>query len=161
VGAFEQFIADRRRASDKKPLRSKTVRSYRQSYAVFRPALSRAKYEEGLVEEFRTIIDARLGAGKVDRSGMNVYIRGFNSFLSWCRTFGFLKHDLKIKELTVDKRRAFPTLGVDDIRNWQKFAPVRLSQLSIANREQHVLDYSEAVAFGAALNPVEFDLKTF
>ncbi|MGJ5813703.1 tyrosine-type recombinase/integrase [Paludibaculum fermentans] len=132
--AFERFIADRQRASDKKPLRPKTVRSYRQCYEVFKPALLQTAYEEDLIEEFRTIIDQRLSLGKVNRSGMNVYIRGFNSFLSWCNEFGFLDNTLKIEKLSVEKRKPFPTLDVDDILKWQEFDAAAPSQL----RAKHI-----------------------
>jgi len=137
---FEQFLEARQRLSDPKPLSPKTVRSYRQALGEFRHALLTAKHEETLGDTVRAVIDERLRSGKISGSGMNVYIRGLNSFFSWCQELGFLQTNVKIKLLSVERRKRPRTFGAQDILNWQEFDSTTLSQLRVKHMGLLVLD---------------------
>jgi len=137
---FEQFLEARQRLSDPKPLSQKTVRSYRQALGEFRSALLAAKHEEGLSETIRGLIDERLESGKINESGMNVYIRGLNSFFSWCHELGFLQSHVKVKLLSVERRQRPQTFGQQEILNWLEFDCSTLSQLRVKHMGLLVLD---------------------
>ncbi len=126
---FRRFIKDRAQASDRKPLRSKTRRSYHQAHDAFRSAFLGARNEAQLNRAVHAIIDERVGSGKMSRSGMNVYIRGVNSFFSWCYKFKFLKNHIKIGVLCTERRKPFRRLGQKDIPVWKNFNAVTLPEL--------------------------------
>jgi integrase/recombinase XerD len=156
---FEQFLEARQRFSDPKPLRPKTVRSYRQALGEFRTALLSAKHEEDLGEAVRAIIDERIESRKISEAGMNVYIRGVNSFFSWCFEIGFLHGNVKIKLLHVERRRRPQTLGSKDIENWQQFKCSTFSQLRVKHIGLLVLDSGVRVEECLSLRESDIDWK--
>ncbi|MEO8025414.1 MAG: site-specific integrase [Bryobacteraceae bacterium] len=137
---FEQFLEARQRLSDPKPLRAKTVRSYRQALGEFRFALLTATHEETLGDTVRALMDERLESGKINESGMNVYIRGLNSFFSWCHELGFLQSNVKIKLLSVERRQRPRTFGSRGIQSWQQFREATFSELRVKYMGLVVLD---------------------
>lgn len=137
---FVQFVKDRVRVSDKKPLRPTTLRSYQQAFSAFSPALSRAAHEGQLVEVVRDAIDQRLAAGKMTKGGINVYIRGLNSFFSWCEEFGFLTERIKIDLLPTERRKPFPRLRPEQVALYKAYEGASLSQLRAKHMALLILD---------------------
>jgi site-specific recombinase XerD len=137
---FGQFIEARQRPSDPKPLCEKTLRSYGQAYGTFRSAVVGVTFEEQLVESVRSLIDERLKDGHLSSSGMNVYIRGLNSYFSWCCDLGFLLNNVKIKLLSVERRKRPRTLETQEISNWKEFNCVTLSQRRVKHMALVELD---------------------
>ena len=154
---FERFLEARQRLSDPKPLRPKTVRSYRQALGEFRPALLTAKHEEDLSEAVRAVIDERLNSGKISEAGINVYIRGVNSFFSWCYELGFLDSNVKVKLLPVERRKRPRTLGLENIEKWQQFNCSTFSQCRVIHMGLVVLDTGVRVEECTALRESDID----
>jgi integrase/recombinase XerD len=159
TNVFEQFLEARQRLSDPKPISQTTVRSYRQALGEFRPALLGTEHEEGLSEAIRALIDERLESGKIGESGINVYIRGLNSFFSWCHELGFLQNNIKIKLLSVERRQQPRTFGQQDILNWQEFDCSTLSQLRVKHMGLLVLDTGVRAEECLALRESDIDWK--
>lgn len=154
---FERFLKARQRASDPKPLRPKTVRSYSQAEAAFHEALTNPKDQEFLEEAIRRIIEERLASGEIGRTGMNVYIRGLNSFFSWCHELGFLQNRIKIKVLSVDRRKRPRTLTTEEVSIWLEFNWVTFSQRRVKFMVILVLDTGIRVEECLALRESDID----
>jgi integrase/recombinase XerD len=122
------FLEARQRASDPKPIGPKTVRSYRQALAYFESALSAVKWEEEISTAVSNICDERLASGTINKAGLNVYLRGTNSFLTWCHEVGFLRTHVKVNLLVPERRRRPKTLSGVDIEWWKAFKSVSMSE---------------------------------
>lgn len=137
---FEQFLEARQRPSDPKPLSKKTVRSYGQALEEFRPVLCEAKHEEMLVSAIQEHVDARLESGEIGSSGMNVYLRALNSFLSWCLELGYLQTELRVPLLPIDRRQPPRTLKPEEIEAWRQFPAIKPSEHRIKQMALMILD---------------------
>jgi len=124
----ETFLEARQRASDPKPIGSKTVRSYRQALTYFSSALSAAKWEEDIPTAVSKICEERLALGTIKKAGLNVYLRGINSYLTWCYELGFLQTHVKLNLLGTERRRRPKTLGGVEMEWWKAFKSVSVSE---------------------------------
>ncbi|WP_321473904.1 site-specific integrase [uncultured Paludibaculum sp.] len=126
---FDNFVEVRQRPHDPKPLRGRTVRSYKQARDAFQIALRRSTDGLSLKRMVADVIDEKLKSGTMTATGMNVYIRALNSFFSWCYDMGHLSGRIKIALIEVERRKRPKVLSDDGIQNWKQFRATTLSQL--------------------------------
>lgn len=138
---FDAFIKDRQRPGNGTSLSAKTVRSYRQAHAAFDSAWD-ATDERKMREALLRNVDAKVNGPKatLQASGMNVYIRGLNAFLSWCVECGFSQQDLRLKLLPLPQRQRPKVLNEVQIEQWKKFRCVNLTQLRVKYLVMLILD---------------------
>ena len=79
---------------------SKTVRFYQQSYKAFKRTVGEHLPDRMLLNDF--VI--KLSEGGMSTGGINVYIRGMNSFLSWLWENNVTSERLRIKELKQEQK---------------------------------------------------------
>src|ERR1700690_1821572 len=138
---FPVFLCDRPRASDPRPLRNATVRSYRQAHRAFASTLAEVKHEEDIQEALRRWIDKQVGPlERMQNSGMNVYIRSINSFFSWCCERGFLGLRVKLCELATAQRPRPKIITERDIVLWKKFQAYGLTECRVKYMILLILD---------------------
>jgi len=156
----ERFLEARQRVSDLKPICPKTVRSYRQGLAFFTSALSTAKWEEEIPRLVATVSEERLASGQISAPGINVYLRGLNSFLSWCHNVGFLRNRIKVSLLATKRRQRPKTLGYGEIEWWKTFNSVTLSQRRTKYMALMILDVGIRAEECLALQESDIELNT-
>lgn len=138
----DAFLEDRQRPCDPKRLQKTTVRSYRLALTTFDTAFSKATTENELRDEIRIVIDSKLSSTEkpMKPSGVNVYIRALNSFLTWCHQLGYLKGIVKIPLLKTPKRTFPRTISSSDIDRLKSFPAVTESQMRTKHMALVILD---------------------
>jgi integrase/recombinase XerD len=141
---IEPFLEDRQRKSDDHPIQKTTVRSYRLALKTFEAGLANAKNEDQLREGIRSTIDEKLDSNHkpkpMSASGVNVYIRGINTFFSWCKEQGVLQNDVKVKLRPTPKRKRPRTICRRNIDRLMSFRPSTNSQLRTKHMALLILD---------------------
>lgn len=153
------FLDARQSVSDPKPLRTKTVRSYRQALSFFEPALSGAKWEEELPSLVSKLCAERLASGQCSREGINPYLRAINSFFTWCHDLGFLRNRVKIDLLVTERRKRAKTLDDDQIEWWTSVQGASLSELRTKHMALLILDTGVRAEECLAIHDSDLDLR--
>ena len=100
---FEQFLKDKTYIGNVTP---KTLSFYRQSFTAFRRTYH-GELESITKSELNSFVIALRERG-MSPNGANVYIRGMNSFFSWCKEQELTKEKLVIPKLKKEKKVVTP-----------------------------------------------------
>src|SRR6185295_9175745 len=112
---FKRFVKEKTFLSNVSP---KTVRFYQQSYNAFKRSVGEQLPDKAVLNDF--VI--KLKEGGMSAGGVNVYIRGMNSFLSWLYENGYTSEKLRIKQLKAEKK-VIQSFSEQQLRRLLSFRP--------------------------------------
>jgi site-specific recombinase XerD len=117
---FKRFVKEKTFLTNVSP---KTVRFYQQSYNAFKRTVGEQPHDRFILNDF--IIKLREGGMSV--GGINVYIRGMNSFLSWLWESNLIGEKLRMKE-PKQEQKIIPTYNETQIKALLSFKPKKPSE---------------------------------
>jgi integrase/recombinase XerD len=156
---FELFIEARQRPSDPKPLSPKTVRSYRQAHKFFSAALAGPLDKARLLSAIQTLVDEKLKSAQMSSTGINVYIRSLNSFLSWCNQLRLINERLKVNLVRVERRQHPHTLNQEQVSTWTTFESATVPEFRVISMVSLVLDAGLRIEEAMSLSVGDIDWK--
>lgn len=117
---FKRFVKEKTFLANVSP---KTVRFYQQSYKAFKRTVGEQLPDRLMLNDF--VI--KLRESGMSAGGINVYIRGMNSFLSWLHENNLTNEKLRIKELK-QEQKIIPTYNDTQIKTLLSFKPKKPSE---------------------------------
>ena len=118
---FARFLKEKQFLANISP---KTVRSYQQALNAYKRVLSSRLDTDGGLPDKDSLKDfvIQMREGGLSPGACNVYIRSFNSFLSWLHQEGLISEPLKIKQLPQAKK-VIPIFSEKHVEALIRFKP--------------------------------------
>ncbi len=117
---YETFLQERRFLKNCSP---KTLRSYGQAWNSFEPYLAPVRSPDEIRTAIKTGIVAKMNAGKIKPSSINVYLRALNAFLRWGNVEEHFNPPVKGVPVLKTPTKLIPTLTETQIQHIYQFKP--------------------------------------
>ena len=119
---YESFLQERRFL---KNCTAKTIHCYRQAWDGFASFVSDVVSEDQIRPALKSGVVAKMGAGKLKPTSINVYVRAWNSFLGWGYKEDHFKNRIKPIELLKTHQKVVPTLTEAQVQRLIQYKPLR------------------------------------